>query len=132
MNDDKAAAVKIIRSVKVYPYRDRSNPKPNKFVSMSGLAINTLPPQGLEFWARLSAFINNNPVQERDRFFMAMLKPLGIEKGKPFQPDARQKAILEEAARIGDAMGRVMLFDGHHRFTGANAICGTHWNWVHS
>ncbi len=28
-----------------------------------------------------------------------MLKPLGIEKGKPFQPDSRQTAILEEAAR---------------------------------
>ena len=47
---------------------------------------------------------------------MAMLKPLGIEKGKPFKPDARQRAILEEAARIGDAMGRVMLFDGPERF----------------
>ena len=70
----------------------------------------TLPPAGIEYWARLSAFINNNPVQERDRFYMAMLKPLGIEKGKPFKPDARQRAILEDAARIGDAMGRVMLF----------------------
>ena len=53
---------------------------------------------------------------------MAMLKPLGIEKGKPFQPDARQRAILEEAARIGDAMGRVMLFDGPERFAGADAV----------
>ena len=49
---------------------------------------------------RLSAFINNNPVHERDRFYMAMLKPLGIEKGKEFKPDARQRAILEEAARL--------------------------------
>jgi hypothetical protein len=29
---------------------------------------------------------------------MAMLKPLGIEKGKPFAPDARHKRILEDAA----------------------------------
>ena len=86
-----------------------------KFESISGVPIDTLPPLGLEYWARLSAYINNNPVQERDQFFMAMLKPLGIEKGKPFQPDARQRAILEEAARIGDAMGRVMLNAGHER-----------------
>ena len=26
---------------------------------------------------------------------MGMLKPLGIEKGKEFTPDARQKAILD-------------------------------------
>ena len=75
-------------------------------------------------------FINNNPVQEHDRFYMAMIKPLGIEKGKPFQPDARQKAILEEGARMGDAMGRAMLFDGHERFAGMNAFAGTNWNWI--
>jgi hypothetical protein len=39
---------------------------------------------------------------------MAMLKPLGIEKGKPFKPDERQRAILEEAARmlVSGAMAR--------------------------
>ncbi len=61
---------------------------------------------------------------------MAMLKPLGIEKGKPFQPDARQRAILEEAGRIGDAMARTVLFDAEDRFHGANAIPSTNWNWV--
>jgi len=54
--------------------------------------------------------INNNPVAERDRFFMAMLKPLGIEKGKPFAPDDRQKRILEEGARLGHAMSQNISF----------------------
>jgi hypothetical protein len=84
----------------------------------------------MKYWEYLSAFINNNPVDERDRFYMAMLKPLGIEKGKPFQPDARQQKILEEATRIGDAMGRVMLFDGHERIAGAEAFTGANWHWV--
>ena len=61
---------------------------------------------------------------------MGMLKPLGIEKGKPFEPDARQRAILEEAARIGDAMGRVMLFDGPERFSKPHPFPGTKWHWV--
>ena len=85
---------------------------------------------GMAFWERLSAFINNNPVQDRDLFYMGMLKPLGIEKGKPFKPDARQRAILEEAARIGDAMGRVMLFDGPDRFRQPEPFPGTKWHWV--
>ena len=123
--------MKLIKKLRVYPWSERDNPKPNKFVSMSGKTINTLPPRGMEYWARLSAFINNNPVQERDRFFMAMLKPLGIEKGKPFKPDARQRAILEEAARMGDAMGRERCSSsGHTASAGANAIAGTNWNWV--
>ena len=74
----------------------------------------------MEYWERFSAFVNNNPVQDRDLFYMGMLRPLGIEKGKPFQPDARQRAILEEAARIGDAMGRVTLMEGPERFSNPN------------
>jgi hypothetical protein len=130
VNNDKEAAVKNVRATKIYPLSEAANPKPNKFTSISGAVINTLPPAGLEYWERLSTFINNNPVEERDRFFMAMLKPLGIEKGKPFKPDARQQAILLEATKIGDAMGRVLLFDGHERIEGANAFAGTNWHWV--
>jgi hypothetical protein len=35
---------------------------------------------------------------------MAMLAPLGIEKGKPFKPDARQRKLLEEATFVGESM----------------------------
>ena len=103
---------------------------------MSGKIMDTTPPTGMVFWERLSAFINNNPVQERDLFFMAMLKPLGIERGKEFKPDARQRKILEEAARMGEAMGRVMLFEGPDRFRqvgeglGVEPFPGAKWHWV--
>ena len=40
---------------------------------------------------RLADALNREPVAERDRFFMAMLIPLGIEKRKPFKPDARRR-----------------------------------------
>ena len=42
---------------------------------------------------------------------MAMLRPLGIEKGKPFQPDDRQKKILTEGAFVGEAMAKANTFD---------------------
>ncbi|HTE23288.1 DUF1254 domain-containing protein [Flavitalea sp.] len=130
VNNDKDAAVKNVKATKIYPLTEAGNPKPTKFISMSGAIINTLPPTGIQFWEYLSMFINNNPVDERDRFFMAMLKHLGIEKGKSFKPDARQKGFLEEATHIGDAMGRVMLFEGHERIENANVFAGTYWNWV--
>jgi hypothetical protein len=50
-------------------------------------------------------------VQERDRMMMAMLRPLGIEKGKPFSPDARQAKLLAEAALVGEAMAKANDFD---------------------
>jgi hypothetical protein len=129
-NDDKDAAVQNVKQVKVYPLSESSNPKPNKFTSMSGKVTDTTPPKGMAYWERLSAYINNNPVQERDLFYMGMLKPLGIEKGKEFKPDARQRKILEEAARMGDAMGRVMLFEGPERFRQPEPFPGAKWHWV--
>ena len=87
VDNDVPDAVERIRKTRVYPWSERENPTPNKFVSISGALIDTTPPGGMEYWARLATVIDNNPVQEHDRFFMAMLKPLGIEKGKPFQPD---------------------------------------------
>ena len=130
VNNDQQVAVQNTKRVKVYPYSDRDNPKPNRFVSMSGKVMDTLPTKGLAFWETLSNFINNNPMEERDVFFMGMLRPLGIEKGKPFKPDARQRAILEEAARMGEVMGRVTLMEGPERFGNPEPFPGTHWHWV--
>jgi hypothetical protein len=107
---DVAAAGDMIAKSRIYPYSERANPKPNRVLRVWGKYVNTIEPQGLEYWKLLSEVINNNPVQERDRFFMAMLKPLGIEKGKPFAPDARQKRILEEGARLGHAMTQATSF----------------------
>jgi hypothetical protein len=130
IDNDKADAVARVHNVKVYPWSEREAPTPNKFVSISGGEYDTTPPGGLEYWARLANVINNNPVQGHDRFFMAMLKPLGIEKGKPFQPDSRQTAILQEAAELGDVMARNVMYENTQRISGATAFPGTNWEWV--
>ena len=130
VDNDVPAAVENVRKVKVYPWSEREDPKPNRFVSISGKLIDTTPPGGMEYWARLASVINNNPVQEHDRFFMAMLKPLGIEKGKPFKPDSRQTAILEEAGGLGDAMARNVMYENAQRESDTTAFPGTRWEWV--
>jgi hypothetical protein len=130
VDNDVPDAVARIRNVKIYPWSEREDPKPNKFVSISGALIDTTPPGGLEYWGRLATVIDNNPVQEHDRFYMAMLKPLGIEKGQPFEPDARQQAILEDAAVLGDAMARNVMYENSQRETGVTAFAGTQWDWV--
>ncbi len=125
VNGDVAGAVALLKRARIYPYSERENPKPNRFFDVSDKPINTLEPEGVAFWELLSQVINNNPVQERDRFFMAMLKPLGIEKGKSFVPDERQKKILEEGARLGKAMAQTISFSP--RLTNAFYYPGKHW-----
>ena len=46
-------------------------------------------PRGLVYWERLHEIYQSEVVDERDRFYMAMLQQLGIEPGLPFEPDER-------------------------------------------
>ena len=39
-----------------------------------------------------------------------MMAAIGIEKGKPFNPDARMKKILTDAAAIGNAAARAISY----------------------
>jgi hypothetical protein len=70
-----------------------------------------MPPRGMAYWDRIAELIETEPVQERDRFILAQLRFLGIEKGKPFTPDARQQKILSEAAVVGEAMAKANTSD---------------------
>jgi len=45
-------------------------------------------------------------VREIDKPWMGMLEPLGIAKGQPFDPDARQQQILQKGAAMGELMLR--------------------------
>ena len=125
VNGDVAGAVALLKRACIYPYSERDNPKANQFFDVSNKPINTLEPEGLAFWKLLSQVINNNPVEEHDRFFMAMLKPLGIEKDKPFAPDERQKKILEDGARIGRAMAQITSYSP--RLTNVFFYPGKNW-----
>jgi hypothetical protein len=69
-------------------------------------AWSGVPPRGMEYWRLLDEVIQREPLEPRDIFFHAMLRPLGMVKGKPFKPDARQTTILTEAALVGEAMAK--------------------------
>jgi len=62
--------------------------------------------RGLDYWKTLHEILNEEPVREQDKAWMAMLEPLGIVKGKAFSPDARQTKILTEGAALGELMAR--------------------------
>jgi hypothetical protein len=65
-----------------------------------------MPPRGMAYWESFNKVAQSEPVMERDRLILAQLRFLGIENGKPFKPDARQKKSLEEAVVVGEAMAK--------------------------
>ena len=113
LDPDPAKAETLSKGVSIYTWTDRNHPPATRFLTPDPdkIAKFTDPPRGMEYWERLAAFIQREPVEDRDRFFMAMLKPLGIEKGQPFKPDERQKKILTEGAFVGEAMAKANSFD---------------------
>ena len=123
---DPAQKEKIQNDFQLYAYKDRVKPKTTKVIPIAGRKWRSNQPRGMAYWERLAEFINHEPIEERDRFFTAMLIPLGIEKGKPFTPNDRQKDILEEAVFVGEAMAGANNF--HSRFPGALYAAGTKWD----
>ena len=107
---DPDESKKLRESYQAYPYSKRKNPSRTRIVTPDGKHWEGWQPRGLDYWRLVAKMLNEEPVHERDRMIVAMLKPLGIEKGKPFQPDERQKKILEEAIVVGEAMAKNLSY----------------------
>ncbi|MFO1058253.1 MAG: DUF1214 domain-containing protein [Dongiaceae bacterium] len=76
------------------------------FIENGDVEWSATAPRGLEYWKCLAEAIQDEPVRAVDKAWMAMLLPLGIEKGRPFRPDARQASILQKGAAMGELMAR--------------------------
>ncbi|MCK4206847.1 DUF1254 domain-containing protein [Brucella pituitosa] len=111
LDPDPAKGKELISKVRIYPYADRDKPGETRFIQPEGREWSQVPPKGIAYWERLNDILQREPVMERDRFYMAMLKPLGIEKGKPFKPNESQRKLLEEAAVLGEKMAQSLAFD---------------------
>jgi hypothetical protein len=110
LNPDPTFAKTEFEKSRIYPYSQREKPPVQKSVWAQGKTFFQAPPKGMAYWERVNEIIQREPVGYTDQFFMSMLQPLGIVKGKPFNPDARQKKLLEDAALLGDLMARANSF----------------------
>lgn len=128
MPEERELRIEILKKIAIYPYAERSNPKPRGYITPNGKPWLAAQPRRMDYWQRLADIINREPVFERDRFFVAMLKPLGIEKGKPFKPDERQKKLLTQATVVGEAMAKANNFA--KRMEDAHYVDGSHWDFA--
>ncbi|QQL46086.1 DUF1254 domain-containing protein [Sulfuriroseicoccus oceanibius] len=128
MPKEKADRMALLEQIAIYPWSERDAPKPRGFITPDGKPWLAAQPRGMEYWTRLAEIIDREPVFERDRLFLAMLKPLGIEKGKPFTPNDRQTKILTEAALVGEAMAKANDFV--KRMEDAHYVDGSQWEFA--
>jgi hypothetical protein len=74
----------MLAKIRLYPFSQRTTPPATKVLSVGAGTSYANAPRGFAYWEKLSRWVNEEPVQERDRIMMAMLCSLGIEKGRPF------------------------------------------------
>jgi hypothetical protein len=125
---DPERAKEALAHLQLYPYTQRDNPPKMEILDASTKAWSGRPPRGMEYWKRLNDVIQREPLDPRDTFFHAMLRPLGLEKGKPFKPDERQTKVLTDAALVGEAMAKANTAD--RRFTGVKYRPDAHWDFA--
>jgi hypothetical protein len=83
--------------IKVYPLSQAANPPETKLVDLIDTEFDSTITYDLRFFEMLDRFVQREPWLERDKAMIESLKTIGIEKGKPFAPDDKTKAILEDA-----------------------------------
>jgi hypothetical protein len=131
VDDDPAPTVeRIKRTLKLYPYapggfgtsvatllEGHVRPAPpvqipeTVFVEGTGNAFNTIPPNGFGFFELLNEAVQDEPAGSGEVELMGQLAAIGIVKGKPFAPDERMRRILDDAAAVGSATSRALMFD---------------------
>jgi hypothetical protein len=111
---DVPKALEALRAVKIYPLSSAAKPVPLKVVDTTDKRLDSSSlrwEDNLQFWQVLNKIIQDEKVVPQFLPMYGLLGELGIEKGKPFQPDARMKEILERAARAGRDQMLVSAFD---------------------
>jgi hypothetical protein len=100
---------------RVYPLDRAANPPAVSFVNISGRYFNTIPATDASFFEHVASVVQEEPLDAIDPETRGLLAAVGIRKDKPFAPDARMKKILTDAAAVGDATGRAILFNTRDR-----------------
>lgn len=124
LDPDPAKAQALVEGVRLYPYG--KSDQETRIVSPEGRPWSGDQPRGLAYWKRLHDIYQSEIVDERDRFYLAMLRQLGIEKDQPFAPDERMATILEQGAKAGELMAQANAFA--KRFPGSRYWQDRQWD----
>jgi hypothetical protein len=123
---DPHPAVEIIKAnTRIYPLSQADDPPPTRFVNVSHEPMCAVPPADDQFWDLLDEVVQSEPPESADPLTLGMFAAIGIQHGKPYAPDDRMRAILTEAAAVGDATARAL----NYRFRQQEAYYYPDGNW---
>lgn len=120
---DKAVAYG--KRVKFYPLSaaNKAGGGETTFVDVYDKPFDATIPYDSRFFEVLNRFVQIEPWLTRDKVMIGMLKSLGIEKGKPFNPSADAKPTLDAAA----LEARAAIDLGYEQSFSPPFFDNTHW-----
>ena len=110
VDGDPAPAVKTTKETfRMYPLSQKDNPPEMNFVNVSGKFNSTIHRMDYGIFEEINEVVQAEPSQGQDPEILGTLASIGIKKGQPFNPNARMKKILAEAADVGAATVRTIM-----------------------
>ncbi|HEX7157489.1 MAG TPA: DUF1254 domain-containing protein [Edaphobacter sp.] len=98
---DAAKAVAYGKQIKLYPLSQAAHPPATQFVDAIDVVYDATLPWDMRYFESLNRMVQTEPWLTRDKAMIDQLKSIGIEKGKPFNPDGKMQDTLKAA--VGEA-----------------------------
>ena len=105
------APVKVMEQTRIYPLGKRAAAKPMQFHDASAVPANMLYPADGSAFDMLNRFIQHEYADPADMEMRGILAALGIEKGKPFKPDAHTRELLDKGAKTAYRIGHAIAYE---------------------
>ena len=100
---DWDTAVEYAYNMKIYPLAKADNPPETNFLDMSQTVYRAAPAFDADYFNLINMLIQEEPANDYDKNMLGMAAYLGIEKGKPFNPDAKTLEVLDRVAKDGQS-----------------------------
>jgi hypothetical protein len=106
---DPSPAASLAEQTRIYPlWASEKDVKPMQFPNASGKRVNMMYPVDYTYWTKLKAFVDYEPAAAMNPETRGMLAAIGIIKGQPFQPTAKQQELLKKA--VGAAPKMILAY----------------------
>ena len=102
--------VQDLLTTRIYPLAKAGAPPATEFLNFSQAAFNGVHANDFSYFEEVASIVADEPAEALDPERAGQLAAIGIVTGQPFAPDERMRAILDEAARIGAAIVRSLVF----------------------
>jgi hypothetical protein len=100
---DVVKAVAYGKRIKLYPLSQAAHPPATEFYDAINVVYDANIPWDMRYFQSLDRIVQMEPWQSRDKAMIDQLKSVGIEKGRPFNPDAKMQETLKNAVREAHA-----------------------------